>query len=936
MKKEKKKTQAVDFLDMLIYSAHLLETDPDLHRYYRDKHRYVFVDEFQDISPIDFRLIDLFSENLFAVGDDDQAIYGFRGGDSSIMQEKFGKRRNVSQYKITCNYRSTSTIVRHAKVLIENNPDRIRKKLYANNSVQSQVKIFKTPQKTETVKEALLRELSNLLTTDLKKVGILARNWKGEIDDIQEILDFSELQIQGFEIDSEESGDPDENRRKIILRRGAKEIEILNIHAAKGREWEKVILLVNTVYDNLPDDRNDLAEERRLFYVAVTRAEQELVVLDGGNCQFISEFQNVPPTKEEWAEAFRTELATQEPKLKKELEEAIQTALIALEPRLQKELEESSKIARKQNETGISRLRCVVAEAENAKQNVQDEVIEKLPQQLKTLNNALLEELIPVLDTFESQFNNLQTTVESNEIPDDFVEFTKSARLAQEQLLDSLKNHGLKPIKTAGEIFNPTYHEIVLPATYSDEVLADWIVREEKRGYQLRDQVIRKAQVVVSKGPNLLLPETLDWIVGRYLDRLISEFQSVYNLKNINRAFVKEEMVQYLTKQDNESVRKIHAFAVINGRLSGQPKRYADYCVGPEKTHLCTPIFRDFWNRMWEVVEQSRKNPETKSALSLKPESFKDEPLQPPINKPAPMLEIEISEEPLKVRNIERMSKAVETIPEANGSLLFPKAKRMPLDKSISVIAPEFVKEGIDTPPPIFTDITENVDIYAKDLKPKTRKTVEIRRDPLYESIDLIVPEPVKKIVDSRLPMPKDCFEIPESQIQNLISETLEIEIDPQPLEAPNSNTHLTLDEDFLKKQIQDLRPDTLEPDIVSYPPIAVNNRMQETSQVHEDCLKKQIQDIKPETSEPENLDNVTQVPTLERSIDRETPVESIALTRSDSSTEIDSDTHQIHGQNSSANEVEDVKKNLRYYLRRGGRFALKKIKAIIFRKSSS
>ena len=71
---KRKAANAIDFLDMLIYSAHLLETNQDLHQYYRDKYRYVFVDEFQDISPIDFRLIDLFSENLFAVGDDDQAI----------------------------------------------------------------------------------------------------------------------------------------------------------------------------------------------------------------------------------------------------------------------------------------------------------------------------------------------------------------------------------------------------------------------------------------------------------------------------------------------------------------------------------------------------------------------------------------------------------------------------------------------------------------------------------------------------------------------------------------------------------------------------------------------------------------------------------------------------------------------------------------------
>ena len=55
----------------------------------------MFVDEFQDISPADFRLIKLFPENLFAVGDDDQAIYGFRGGDSNIMQKNFGAGKSA-------------------------------------------------------------------------------------------------------------------------------------------------------------------------------------------------------------------------------------------------------------------------------------------------------------------------------------------------------------------------------------------------------------------------------------------------------------------------------------------------------------------------------------------------------------------------------------------------------------------------------------------------------------------------------------------------------------------------------------------------------------------------------------------------------------------------------------------------------------------------
>ncbi len=315
----KTKAKAIDFLDMLIRSANMLEKNHGLLSEHQDRYRYVFVDEFQDISPVDFRLIDLFSNNLFAVGDDDQAIYGFRGGDSEIMQKTFGNRENVKKYEITHNYRSTSTIVRHAKALIENNPDRIPKNLRADDSTESQVEVLKTPRGT--VKEDLLEELSKLLTTDFKKVGILARNWRGEINTIQELLDDSELEAQGFEIDWEElddpweeSNDPDEkNRRKMFLRQGTKEIEIINIHTAKGREWDKVILLVNTMYDSLPDRRNNPTEERRLFYVAITRAKQELVILNGGNCQFIPEFQNVPPRQ--------AELAARRPKSKVELEE---------------------------------------------------------------------------------------------------------------------------------------------------------------------------------------------------------------------------------------------------------------------------------------------------------------------------------------------------------------------------------------------------------------------------------------------------------------------------------------------------------------------------------------------------------------------------------------------------------------------------------------
>ena len=314
----KEEAGALDFLDMLIRSANMLEKHSDLRRKYQEKYRYIFVDEFQDISPVDFRLINLFSKNLFAVGDDDQAIYGFRGGDSLIMQEKFGKQKNVTHYEITRNYRSTSTIVRHAKALIEHNSLRVPKNLRAQKSAKSRIEFLETSR--DTVEGKSLEELLPIVTacethfkgntpdldnpllqelTDPQQIGILARNWY-EVNPIQTHLN-SILKNKGFQIRWSDSDDKE--KRKLVMRRSEKKIEISTIHSAKGQEWDKVIFLVNNKMKtgpdrkpipSIPDPRNVVEDERRLFYVAVTRAKQELVILDGGSCEFVPEFQNVP------------------------------------------------------------------------------------------------------------------------------------------------------------------------------------------------------------------------------------------------------------------------------------------------------------------------------------------------------------------------------------------------------------------------------------------------------------------------------------------------------------------------------------------------------------------------------------------------------------------------------------------------------------------
>lgn len=253
----KSAANALDFEDMIIFAAHLLETQPDVRREYQQQYPYLLVDEFQDIAPVDFRLIDQLTDNLFAVGDDDQAIYSFRGGNSQIMIE-FSDQKDVTKYEITRNYRSTSTIVEHARALIERNRPRIRKNLRAHNPMKRTIVNIDTS--PDTIKQHLLEHLSEPVDT-----AILART-NYEVDRITEILSNESL---------------------------SSPIDITTIHKAKGQEWEKVILVHNTLDRKFPRKDTILAEERRVFYVAMTRAKEQLIVL-GGTCQFVPEFVKIP------------------------------------------------------------------------------------------------------------------------------------------------------------------------------------------------------------------------------------------------------------------------------------------------------------------------------------------------------------------------------------------------------------------------------------------------------------------------------------------------------------------------------------------------------------------------------------------------------------------------------------------------------------------
>ena len=127
-------SNAVDFDDMLMLTVEVFERFPEALQHWQHAFRYILVDEYQDTNHAQYRLLQLLAGehgNVFAVGDPDQSIYGFRGADiSNILdfEQDFPGARSIA---LEQNYRSTNAILGAANAVIENNRDRKPKRLFS-------------------------------------------------------------------------------------------------------------------------------------------------------------------------------------------------------------------------------------------------------------------------------------------------------------------------------------------------------------------------------------------------------------------------------------------------------------------------------------------------------------------------------------------------------------------------------------------------------------------------------------------------------------------------------------------------------------------------------------------------------------------------------------------------------------------------------------
>ncbi|MDO5062594.1 MAG: UvrD-helicase domain-containing protein [Peptostreptococcaceae bacterium] len=173
-----KKNNAVDFDDMIYLTIKILREHPEILSFYQDKFKYIMVDEYQDTNHSQYVLIHLLAQkyrNICVVGDDDQAIYGWRGADIRNILDFSKDYSDAVIVKLEQNYRSTQNILTAANHVIEKNTGRKQKKLWTENKTDTKIELIKSQDDRMEAKN-IAREIKNLSSSyQNKDIAILYR-----------------------------------------------------------------------------------------------------------------------------------------------------------------------------------------------------------------------------------------------------------------------------------------------------------------------------------------------------------------------------------------------------------------------------------------------------------------------------------------------------------------------------------------------------------------------------------------------------------------------------------------------------------------------------------------------------------------------------------------------------------------------------------------
>lgn len=255
---------AMDFEALLVNTLRLLQSNDEIRLRYAQRFHHVLIDEFQDLDPCQWEIVKLLTSvhgNLFAVGDPQQAIFGFRGGAVGITLE-YMRDPGTRTYILRRNYRSTANIVAAANSLIKHGTTMVPIPQVPVRDWGGPVNLYVAPNDSdeaiyvaELIKDLFLKGIAP------EEIAVLTRT-RAQFTPICRELIRARVPYRF----SESTGP-------------AKAVRVMTIHASKGKEFGHVILpgLEEGIIPHFrAANESDVEEERKLMYVALTRARDKL------------------------------------------------------------------------------------------------------------------------------------------------------------------------------------------------------------------------------------------------------------------------------------------------------------------------------------------------------------------------------------------------------------------------------------------------------------------------------------------------------------------------------------------------------------------------------------------------------------------------------------------------------------------------------------
>lgn len=268
-----------------------------------DRFDYVFFDEFQDCSDIQFKILLKFYTSgckVIVIGDDAQNIYQWRGSNIAFIMNFDKYVKDLKTYKLVNNYRSTPEIITFANASIIKNTDQIPKDMLSNKKSIDEKPIVEKYLNADFQAIEILKKIIKYHDEGIPydEIAILSR--------INTPLKKLEEEIEKYNNDDNDkipyvaliTDDTKDTKQKIKR----DHLTITSIHRSKGLEWS-VVFLISCNDDSFPSEVDNIMiqEERRLFYVAITRAKKFLhisftnknvsrfvgEIYDGKICDFI-------------------------------------------------------------------------------------------------------------------------------------------------------------------------------------------------------------------------------------------------------------------------------------------------------------------------------------------------------------------------------------------------------------------------------------------------------------------------------------------------------------------------------------------------------------------------------------------------------------------------------------------------------------------------